>query len=85
LSYGQYRFRTLNIEDGLSENSITDTFEDSDGFIWFGTQDGISRYDGYTMKNFNMTGDDSTSLSDNFLWSFDEDSLGFIWCCSRNG
>lgn len=81
----QYRFSTISIEDGLTENSITDIFQDSDGYLWFSTQDGISRYDGYRLKNFNISGEDSTSLSDNFLWGFAEDSLGYIWCCSRDG
>ena len=85
VALGQFRFRTISIEDGLTENSITDIFQDSEGYMWFGTQDGISRYDGYVMKNFNISGEDSTSLSDNFLWGFGEDSLGYIWCCSRYG
>ncbi len=83
--YAQYRFRNITIEDGLTENSITDIFQDSDGYMWVGTQDGISRYDGYRFKNFNISSVDSISLSDNFLWGFAEDSLGYIWCCSRDG
>lgn len=83
--FGQYRFSYLDIDDGLIENSVNDIFQDSEGYLWFATQDGISRYDGYTFKNYTFFGEDEKSLSDNFLWGIQEDSLGFIWACSRNG
>lgn len=81
----QHRFEHIDIEDGLTENAITDIFQDSEGYLWFSTQDGLSQYDGYQFKNYNVSLDDSSSLSDNFLWSILEDSLGYIWSCSRNG
>ena len=82
---GQYRFDRLTIDDGLTENSITDMYQDKEGYIWFSTQDGVSQYDGYTFKNYNIANDTKTSLSDNYLWNFAEDNLGFIWVCSRDG
>jgi signal transduction histidine kinase/ligand-binding sensor domain-containing protein len=85
LYYGQHRFSHINIEDGLTENSVTDIFQDSEGFLWFATQDGISQYDGYNFKNYTVSNNETTSLSDNYLWGLTEDSLGFIWACSRNG
>ena len=85
LSFSQHRFTYLNIEDGLTENSVTDIYNDQEGYIWISTQDGVSQYDGYEFRNFNISNNDSTSLSDNFLWGFEEDQYGFIWCCSRDG
>ncbi len=84
-NFGQHRFSYIDIEDDLTENSVTEIFQDSEGYLWFATQDGISQYDGYQFKNYNISNNDSLSLSDNYLWGFIEDSLGFLWVCSRNG
>ena len=85
LSIGQHQFDYYDIDDGLSENSVTEIFQDSEGLLWFSTQDGLSQFDGYQFKNYNISSNDSTSLSDNYLWGLDEDSLGNIWVCSRSG
>ena len=44
--------RLLTMQDGLADNTITSIYKDDDGFMWFGTNDGISRYDGRTVRNF---------------------------------
>jgi len=81
----QYRFRHLDIEDGLSENAITDIFQDHHGYMWFATQDGLNKYDGYQFTNYSSSGKTGESLSDNFLWGIVEDEIGNIWCGSRYG
>lgn len=81
----QYRFKQYDTQNGLTQNSINDIFQDSDGFIWAATQDGISRFDGYEFKQFKPVIKDAYSVSDNFIWSICEDSLGFLWFASRNG
>ena len=85
ISYAQHRFEHLNIDDGLIQNSITEIYQDVEGYLWFATQDGLSKYDGYQFTNYNTSNSDSTSLSDNYLWGFTEDDYGGIWVCSRNG
>ena len=69
LSQGNIAFSHLNVEDGLSQSSTTCIFQDKNGFMWFGTQDGLNRYDGYNFKVFKNNPDDATSLSDNFIFS----------------
>jgi ligand-binding sensor domain-containing protein len=46
------RFERINTANGLSNNEITYIFQDRDGFMWFGTEDGLNRYDGYSFKVF---------------------------------
>ena len=41
------KFKHLTIESGLSQSTVNSIFQDSDGYIWFGTQDGLNKYDGY--------------------------------------
>lgn len=78
----QFRFKNLSTAEGLTQGSVNDIFQDSQGYIWFATQDGLNQYDGYTFKHY-LKGEHG--LSDNFLWNILEDSLGFIWVGSRNG
>ena len=73
------RFEHLSIEDGLSQNAGLDIFQDSRGYLWIGTQDGLNRYDGYSFKVYKHDPDDPTSLSHNSILEIAEDSKGFLW------
>lgn len=68
----------LGIENGLSNNAVTSIFQDSRGFMWFGTFDGLNRYDGYSFKVFRNRLDDSTSLIYNWITAVNEDQKGNI-------
>jgi len=59
------QFKQFTVEDGLPQNSIFSIVQDCTGFMWFGTADGLSRYDGHSFKNFRTSLADSTSLPDN--------------------
>ena len=72
-------FDHLTSVDGLSQGSVTCILQDRQGFMWFGTQDGLNRYDGYTMKIFKSDPEDSTSLGENFIVSLTEDRSGVLW------
>lgn len=82
---GNYRFTHFDIEDGLSQNTVTDILHDNEGYIWFGTQEGLNRFDGYDFRHYKHNPNDSTSISDNYVWSIIEDADGNIWMCTRNG
>ena len=78
-------FNHLTVENGLSQRSVTCIFQDSKGFMWFGTQDGLNRFDGYGFKVFKNDPGDSTSLSENFIFSIMENPSGDIYIETRDG
>ena len=78
-------FNHLTIEDGLSQSSVTCILQDKKGFMWFGTQDGLNRYDGYNIKVFKNDPGDSTSLTDNFIFSIYEDQSGSLYIETQSG
>lgn len=81
--FAQYRFDHLDVKDGLSQSSVNDILQDSQGFMWFATQDGLNRYDGHDFLYYNI--DTSPPTAGNFLWSLAEDPAGNIWTASQFG
>jgi signal transduction histidine kinase/ligand-binding sensor domain-containing protein len=79
------RFESLTINDGLSQGSIKCMLNDSQGFVWFGTQDGLNRFDGYSFKIFRREVTNPNSISNNNISSLAEDSEGNIWIGTSNG
>jgi len=79
------RFRHLSIEDGLSQSTVHAIIQDRDGFMWFGTQDGLNRFDGYTFTVFKHHLADSTSLSDNEVRVLHQDRAGTLWVGTFGG
>jgi signal transduction histidine kinase/ligand-binding sensor domain-containing protein/DNA-binding response OmpR family regulator len=82
LAYAQnrdLRFDHLTVDDGLSANTVLCILQDSRGFLWIGTYDGLNRYDGYNFKAYKNSPDDSLSISDNRVRTLQEDNNGNIW------
>lgn len=75
----QIKFKHFTSEQGLSQNFISCTLQDSKGFMWFGTKDGLNRYDGYEFKVYRHDSFDTTSLSGNWITSIFEDSEKRLW------
>jgi ligand-binding sensor domain-containing protein/serine phosphatase RsbU (regulator of sigma subunit) len=84
-SQGNIAFNHLTVNDGLSQSSVTCIFQDRKGFMWFGTQDGLNRYDGYKFKVFKNIPNDTTSLTDNFIFSIIEDESGILYIETQSG
>ncbi len=59
--------------------------QDKEGFLWFGTQDGLNRFDGVSFKEFKHKNEDSTTLSDNYILAITEDYHNNLWVGTRNG
>lgn len=78
-------FRHYQVEQGLSNNSVTCSIQDNKGFMWFGTKDGLNRFDGYSFKSFYTIPGDSTSIGTNFIESLYEDEKGIIWVGTEKG
>ncbi|MBK7097120.1 MAG: hypothetical protein IPH58_00540 [Sphingobacteriales bacterium] len=73
-----YKFRYINISNGLSNNTVRAIFQDSRGYMWFGTDDGLNRYDAYNFTSFRNIIDDSLSLPHNYINAINEDKKGNI-------
>ncbi len=78
-------FRHLSLEDGLSQNTVNCIFQDSQGFMWFGTQDGLNRYDGYEFTVFRENPLDTNSLSHSWIWYVFEDKNRNLWIATWEG
>ena len=74
------RFQHIASEDGLSQEHILCMMQDSEGYIWIGTYDGLNRYNGYSFDNYFANDNDSNSLTINVVYSLFEDRDGNIWC-----
>jgi len=75
----------LTVNDGLSNRNILQIFQDSKGFIWLCTEDGLNLFDGYTFKTYKHNAADSTSISNNNVISIIENKKGEIWVGTNNG
>ena len=82
---GQYNFSRISTKDGLSQLSVLTIFQDSKGYMWFGTRDGLNRFDGQSFKHWYSDLNDSSSISDNYIRCISEDSKGNIWIGTRFG
>ena len=79
------RFRHLVQEDGLPSAGIQSIIQDRDGFVWLGSQNGLSRFDGYEFTNYQHEPGDPTSLAHDFVWSLLEDRDGSLWVGTDGG
>lgn len=87
LSYAQSKnliFNNINIEQGISQSTIEDIFQDSEGYIWLGTNDGLNRYNGYEFKIYNYE-EYQNSISHNGITDITEDKYGNIWVNTVSG
>ena len=83
---GQNRssFEHLTVEDGLANNSVRSIFQDREGYLWFGTLNGLSRYDGQHFKTFIYNSDDPNSISNNKIREIFQDGAGYLWITTYN-
>lgn len=80
-----YYFRHYQVESGLSNNAVICSVQDKQGFLWFGTKDGLNRFDGYSFKVFRANPDKQGSIGGNFIHSLYEDRNGVLWIGTEKG
>ncbi|TVZ54959.1 signal transduction histidine kinase [Lutibacter sp. Hel_I_33_5] len=79
------KFKHLSSKDGLSQRSVIDIYQDKKGYIWFGTRDGLNKYDGYNFVIYRHNSEDSESLSHNWITTIHEDTYGNLWVGTKDG
>ncbi len=79
------RFQKTSIEEGLSQSVVTALAQDTAGFLWLGTTNGLNRYDGYNFRIFNPDPSDPGSLSDGWITSLLADADGSVWVGTSQG
>ena len=77
-----YYFRTMDIRNGLSQNTVYQILQDRKGFMWFGTKDGLNRYDGLSFRVYKK---ENSGLGKNFITALYEDRRGNIWIGTDGG
>ncbi len=80
-----YMFRHIEADEGLSNSQINTIFQDSRGYMWFGTSSGLNRYDGFQMKVYRSSMTDANSLPDSYIRDIREDVSGFLWVQTSEG
>jgi signal transduction histidine kinase/ligand-binding sensor domain-containing protein/DNA-binding response OmpR family regulator len=80
-----YYFRHFRNDNGLSNNTVMNCIQDRKGFIWFGTKEGLTRFDGFQFKIFLNSPSVSNCLLNNFITSLCEDQEGWIWIGTPEG
>lgn len=83
--YNNTKFTHLTVKDGLSQSGVMSMYKDSKGYMWFGTRDGLNRYDGYNFKIYRFNESDSNSISGNYIRVIKEDRNGMLWIGTNNG
>ena len=80
----EVRSRHLTAESGIANNTIRSIYQDSKGFIWLGTLNGLNRYDGHSFLTFRPKEGDTLSLPDHRIFNVEEDSHGLLWISTES-
>ena len=75
----------IAIKEELSQNTVTSIIQDHNGFLWFGTRNGLNRYDGINMTTYEYNESDTTSLSNDYIRTLYEDSNKQLWIATLGG
>lgn len=81
----EIKFQRLTVENGLSHNNVYSIIQDKEGYMWFGTQDGLNRYDGYKFSVFRHNPNDSNSISTSNFGKIYQDEEGIFWFGTYGG
>lgn len=79
------KFKNITIEDGLSQSTVDTMYQDSRGYIWIGTSDGLDRYNGYEFKHYKNDKYNKNSIINNNIINITEDNDGYMWVSTLKG
>lgn len=79
------KFSHIDVADGLASNTVLCICQDSDGLMWFGTNDGLTRYDTYNLKTWRTAPDVPGAIGNNSIYCIFEDRSGTIWAGTERG
>ncbi len=79
------RMDNLDLTDGIGQGTIYQITQDSKGFLWFGTQGGLHRYDGHEFKIYEPVAFDTTSIGNGWVWGVNESKDGSMWAATLTG
>ena len=78
-------FRHVTVDEGLAQNTVLATLQDSQGFLWIATQNGLDRYDGYGLRHFTHQRGVADGLPTNYVWAMTADRSGALWLAIKDG
>ena len=79
------QFDHYRVDDGISQSVIFCIFQDSEGYMWFGTQDGLNKFDGYSFESYLFDPSDTTTISNSWIFDITEDDNGLLWIGTKGG
>ena len=79
------RFKALDVNDGLPFNSVRAIVQDDLGYIWFGTELGLTKFDGYSLKSYLADNTKSNTIASPYILALEVDSNNILWVSSENG
>jgi ligand-binding sensor domain-containing protein len=82
---GSISFNHISTRDGLSQGNVICIIQDRHGFMWFGTRDGLNKYDGYRFTVYKNDPENPNTPAHNIIMDLEEDTLGHIWIGTGGG
>ena len=79
------RFDRITLDDGLSQSNVFSILQDSQGLMWFGTENGLNNYNGYEFEVFKRERGNPAALSSDYIFDIIEDTRGDLWIASNGG
>lgn len=84
-AYSQFQFRKYQVNDGLSENTVNCIMQDTKGFLWLGTKDGLNKFDGVNFTVYRHTEGNEKSIGNNYIQTFIEDKNNTLYIGTDDG
>src|SRR5215469_11332499 len=78
-------FEHLTQRDGLSQSTVMSFLQDSQGYLWLGTESGLDRYDGYSIREYRRQRGNSAGLASDYVWAIAEDGHSNLWLATDGG